>query len=764
MIEFYKSHYSANLMRLVVIGPDSLDDLESMVKSKFSLIQNTNKQIFEFSESAFPKEYTKSIIRSAPVKPTRNLFIAFPVKNLPIYHKTKPHHFLGHMIGHEAKGSLLSYLKSRELVNTLVAGPSDISKDEYLFSVTVTLTEKGVSEWEEIVIALFQYINMLRHNLKSNSENVLDCYKEIQATGNIMFRYRELEEPSSYATRLAAELQKYSGLDVVTTPVLIETISLEDVESVLNYFNVDSVLIHLSTQTSEPFPNVEPFYNNPYSFEKLSYSLTQKLSATNFPEDLKLPNKNEFIPENFGLLSESEHDSPEDPPQLLINSQYLRLFFKPDVSFGLPKEHIFLELSCPAAYLTPKTTTLAILFARLVSDSLVEYSYDAEIAGLSYSFTNVVQGFIVSVCGYHDKLHVLLEKILKRMKTLTINSERFRLIKEQLQLEYDSFDTQPPAVLGMYARQYLTEVPRWHVDQYRAVIPEVTQNDLETFQKELLSKIKIEGLVHGNVSKKQCLDISEMITSILELKEAPENEFVNKRLIQIPIAPHAHLFVKHLLNENEVNNVCIYHVQIGCEQKREDVLLDLLQQTMNVPFFAQLRTVEQIGYVAMTRVDRRCKVQGLDFIIMSATKTASFIASRIISFFNQFEKSLNEMDEKEFARHTTALRGLKSQKEKTLAIKSARYWGEILSHAYSFNRNQEEVELIDTLKKEDLIAFYNEYFSNNSNSLKRRLCVQMRTQKSKIIEETETCEQLIEFKQIMKADQFKRSCLLFPSE
>jgi len=35
---FYKQHYSANLMRLVVVGRQPLDELERLVRDKFSVV------------------------------------------------------------------------------------------------------------------------------------------------------------------------------------------------------------------------------------------------------------------------------------------------------------------------------------------------------------------------------------------------------------------------------------------------------------------------------------------------------------------------------------------------------------------------------------------------------------------------------------------------------------------------------------------------------------------------------------------------------
>lgn len=72
------------------------------------------------------------------------------------------------------------------------------------------------------------------------------------------------------------------------------------------------------------------------------------------------------------------------------------------------------------------------LFTELVTDALVERTYDADLAGMSHSIGSQMQGFTVSVGGYSDKLIVLLETILKEMKTFVVNPERFAVFKEQV--------------------------------------------------------------------------------------------------------------------------------------------------------------------------------------------------------------------------------------------------------------------------------------------------------------------------------------------
>ena len=57
----------------------------------------------------FPQQLYKIV----PIKDIRNLYVTFPIPDLQKYYKSNPGHYLGHLIGHEGPGSLLSELKSK---------------------------------------------------------------------------------------------------------------------------------------------------------------------------------------------------------------------------------------------------------------------------------------------------------------------------------------------------------------------------------------------------------------------------------------------------------------------------------------------------------------------------------------------------------------------------------------------------------------------------------------------------------------------------
>jgi insulysin len=56
------------------------------------------------------------------------------------------------------------------------------------------------------------------------------------------------------------------------------------------------------------------------------------------------------------------------------------------------------------AYQTPLHSTLTKLYVELVKDSLAEFSYMAECAGVHYAIEVHQEGILVAIGGYNDKV------------------------------------------------------------------------------------------------------------------------------------------------------------------------------------------------------------------------------------------------------------------------------------------------------------------------------------------------------------------------
>eukprot|EP00299_Pterocystis_sp_00344_P020109 c9899_g1_i6.p1 GENE.c9899_g1_i6~~c9899_g1_i6.p1 ORF type:complete len:369 (-),score=87.47 c9899_g1_i6:107-1213(-) len=316
----------------------------------------------------------------------------------------------------------------------------------------------------------------------------------------------------------------------------------------------------------------------------------------------------------------------------------------------------------------------------------------------------------VLAAGYNDKLTLLVQKIIEKIRDCSIRTEQFSRVKEQLQLEYDSFSTQPPTQLGLFTRSHLTETPRWHINQYREAVTGVTIESIRLFHERLIRNFKVAALVHGNVNRTQFDEIIASIRNTLHLRAVPLSEFTTQRMVKIPASPSWFVLESNIENVQETNNLVIAHYQIGQQNVRDDVLLDLTKQIIDKPFFHQLRTVEQIGYVVASRADKRLHVIGLDLFVMSSSRSVDYIHHRMEDFITQIFETIKGMDEAEFTRHINAICVQKKEKPKTLLAKTEKLWQEISTSSFKFTRVEEEIAALESVTKSEFISFFERHF------------------------------------------------------
>jgi insulysin len=68
MIEFYKKHYSANLMRVGIYGSESLDQLEQWAIEKFSDVPNKEIPTLVYPSDPYGSEQVKKMVQIVPVR------------------------------------------------------------------------------------------------------------------------------------------------------------------------------------------------------------------------------------------------------------------------------------------------------------------------------------------------------------------------------------------------------------------------------------------------------------------------------------------------------------------------------------------------------------------------------------------------------------------------------------------------------------------------------------------------------------------------
>lgn len=108
--EFYKENYSSNLMKLVIYGKEDVETLQKWAVEKFTPIPNQKLTRFQLGQQPYDSKVFKKMIKIVPVKDLKKLEISWILPNKQKHYRNHPGNYISNLIGHEGKGSILSYL------------------------------------------------------------------------------------------------------------------------------------------------------------------------------------------------------------------------------------------------------------------------------------------------------------------------------------------------------------------------------------------------------------------------------------------------------------------------------------------------------------------------------------------------------------------------------------------------------------------------------------------------------------------------------
>lgn len=707
LLKFYEENYSANLMHLVVYTNESLDKIQSLVEEKFRDIRNTDRDCFHASGQPCKSEHLQILVRTVPIKQGHKLRIVWPVTPELRHYTEGPCRYLGHLIGHEGEGSLYYILKKLGWATSLSAGESELSLDFSFFTVGIDLTDEGQEHTQDIIGLLFKYIDLLQQ-----SGVCKWIFEEVSAVCETKFHYQDKTPPSDYALNIAGNMQFYPAKDWLTGSSLPSKFSPSVIQMVLDQLSPNNVRIFWESKKFEGHTDkVEPWYGTAYSIEKITASVIQGWVLSSPDESMHLPAPNKFIPTDLSLKTVQEKVKF---PVLLSRSSYSALWYKPDTLFSTPKAYVKIDFNCPYAGNSPEAGVLTHIFTQLLVDYLNEYAYYAQVAGLHYSINHTDAGFQVTLLGYNHKLRILLETIVEKIATFRVKTDRFSIIKETVTKEYQNFKYQQPYQQAMSYCSLILQDQTWPWIEQLEVLPLLQAEDLDKFVPLMLSRTFVECYIAGNIESHEAESMTKHIEDALFKCSKPlcqplfPSQNLTNRVVKLESGTD-YFYPSQCLNPDEENSALLHYIQVGRDDFKLNVKLQLFALVAKQPTFHQLRSVEQLGYITVLIQRNYCGIHGLQFIIQSTAKAPGNIEKRVEAFLEMFETKLNEMTIEEFKSNVNALVDMKLEKHKNLREESTFFWREINDGTLRFDRRVFEVEELRKVTQQDLIDFFNEY-------------------------------------------------------
>jgi secreted Zn-dependent insulinase-like peptidase len=692
LIDFHKRHYSANIMALVVVGREPLAVLKQLVSEKFSAIRNTGASTLEVAEPLFEPGKLPARLNVIPLKDRRLMRLTFPIPPLNPHYRAKPVDQIANLLGHEGKGSLFSLLKSKGWADKLSAGPRMNHLHGATFDVSIELTEAGLQHIDDIGSHVFQYIRLIRQHGITRW-----IFDEQSRINQIAFRFQEKHEPGEYVRWLAHNLQIYPARDVLNGPFVMDRYDPALTRRFLALLTPENVLITVNA-AGLPTDAADPRFETPYRFARLDAAMLTRWQNDAVDPLLAMPEPNELLPEDLAVKPPRQASSR---PVRVKQTPGFELWFQQDTSFRVPRADFYVSVRSANSNDSAEHAVLTRLYVKLVNDQLNEYYYPAYLAGLKYDLYKHSRGFSVRVSGYNDKQRLLINRIAEALARPEITEAGFALAREEIARQLRNVSREPPH------RQTLSQVPKlllkphWSEARQLSIVQELTADDLRRFIPVMLGEIDVVALAHGNLYRDEAFEFA----SALEEKLLRSAKPVSVPRNQVVKLPNAKKYVRQLDVDHPDSAIALY-AQGSNKSYATRAKILLAAHILSAPFYGDLRTDKQLGYVVYVTALPLLEAPGIAFVIESPTTDPNELEAHVQRFLTDYADTIARMKDSDFANHRQGLLTRILDDEKQLSDRSDRYWREIDRNNFDFDSRERLADAAHRIEKDEFAAFF----------------------------------------------------------
>ncbi|KAL6967811.1 nardilysin [Sarracenia purpurea var. burkii] len=727
ILRLYSDNYIGGLMKLVVIGGEALDVLESWVLELFNSVKK-GPPLKQEARTEVPIWKAGKLYRLEAVKDVHILNLSWTLPCLRKDYLKKSEDYLAHLIGHEGKGSLHFFLKAKGWATSISAGVGDEGMHRsliaYIFGMSIHLTDSGLEKIYEIIGYVYQYLELLRQ--VSPQEWI---FKELQDIGNMEFRFAEEQPQDDYAAELAENLLIYPPEHIIYGDYAYKVWDEEMIKYVLGFFTPENMRVDVVSKsfTVRQDSRCEPWFGSRYTEEDISPSLMEMWrNPSEIDMSLHLPTKNEFVPCDFSIRAHNSSITDAFYPRCILDEPLMKFWYKLDRTFKLPRANTYFRITLRGGYNNVKNSLLTELFIHLLKDELNEIIYQASVAKLETSVSLFSDKLELKVYGFNHKLPVLLAKVLAIAKSFMPTDDRFKVIKEDMERTLRNTNMKPLNHSSYLRLQVLCQ-SFWDADEKLCLLNDLSLADLRGFIPDLISQLYIEGLCHGNLLEEEAISISNIFRSNFSVQPLPVDMRHKEHVMCLPSGADLVRDVK-VKNKLETNSVVELYFQIepeiGPEMTKLKALADLFDEIVEEPLFNQLRTKEQLGYVVDCSPRVTYRILGFCFRVQSSEHNPVYLQGRINNFINGLKELLDGLDNESFDNYKSGLIAKLLEKEPSLQYETNRYWGQIVDKRYMFDLSEKEAEELRRIQKNDITEWYNTYLRQSSPKC-RRLAVRV---------------------------------------
>ncbi|MDJ0036765.1 pitrilysin [Pantoea allii] len=695
LLDFYHGHYSANLMKAVIYSNQSLAQMAAIAANTFGRVANHNASVPAISEPVVTEAQQGIIIHYVPAQPRKQLKIEFRIPNNSDRFRSKTDTLIGYLMGNRSPNTLADWLQKQGLADGVSAGADPVTeRNSGVFTVNVSLTDKGLAQRDDVVAAVFSYISMLRE--KGIDRRYFDEVSRVLA---LDFRYPSITRNMDYIEWLADTMLRVPVEHTLDAPYLADQYDAEAIQGRLNSMTPQNARIwYISPQ--EPHNKLAYFVNAPYQVDKITAQTFTQWQQRGRDMQFAMPVLNPYIPDDFSLVATG--DKVYRHPVKLDNDYGMRIYWMPSQFYGSePKASITVALRNQQAISDARQQVLFGLNDYLASLALDELSSQASIGGISFS-TSENDGLVFNASGFTQRLPALLKQLVDRYSTFRPSESQLEQAKSWYLERLDAAEKGKAFEQAIQPMQLLSQLPYTQRETRRKLVSGITLDEVVAYRDALIKNATPEMMAVGNLSADSVTQLGR------DLKQQMQCEGIhywhsNYLSVEKPLKANLE---QH--GSSTDSALAALYIPLGYDEYQSMANSAMLSQIVQPWFYNQLRTEEQLGYAVFAFRMPVGRQWGIGFLLQSNSKQPAYLMQRYQAFYPQAEQRLRTMSQADFTQYQQAMLNDLKQRPQTLNEEADRFSRDFDRQNYDFDTRQKLMEQVQLLTPAGLADFFHQ--------------------------------------------------------
>ncbi len=678
---FYEAHYTSDRMALSLAGKAPLDELEKYARELFSAIPRRTVPALNRAPGFLPRKPALRLAQVEPIKELRQLVLEFPVPATRPNFASKPDEVLTRLIGYSGAGGLEVYLKREGLANGVGAYVWERTNDYGSLFIQVSLTAAGQQDYSRVLGAVMSYLAFLR-----TAPFPADFYRDRARIAALDETYQDRGEGSALAVQLANQAL-FFPLEIAERAGSVWGAPDEAAyRRLLAALTPDNLLVTLAAK-GVPTDKHERIYQTAYSYREdtgAAYTALTQPPALPF----SLPGANPFIPAETKLVAER--------PLALIDEPGVKLYYAADTEFQRPQTTLIFRFVPVRGIATADNLALLRLFDSCFGDFLDPLAGNARLAGVDFTPETNLEGLRLSVTGFADSPVRFATAFAEQLRTFEPAPGRFEAVKEAMLRSLRSY---PESEAYIHARDRRDAFTREFSFLPGELLPRATTAtwaEVRAFAQKFLAEGKLEVVVHGHLTPDAAVAATRTLAATFGAKPAPESALLRRR--HLTLAPKEDIVDSGLIAG--VNSVFLRDYLLPDDSPTTRAAAVVLANFFGEPFYAELRTKQQLGYIVASNAGGSLRQRTFSFVVQSSGYAPDELRRRAETFIATLPAALAAVDDKQWATLLAGARSTLEEKPKSIRDKAELFFASAYSYDGDWERRQAAVNALATLTKE----------------------------------------------------------------